>query len=239
MHSVEPRGGTLFMTIPLAIFGGIALDLAILPALNGNSGTTTRGDAPPPYMVSNWLEAALRRTAARVAVGFVIVYGMMAAYATGWRIRQEFTLGAPDVQAMAWVRANTASDARFAIITGGLPLRDATSEWFPTLTGRQSIGTVFGFEWIRNVDFGDRVELYQSLQACAAQSAGCLQAWSRKHGVTFDYVYVRTAGGPDSVPLGVLLDASSDYEIVYAGQTLKVYRWKAAGLALAPPGVSN
>lgn len=239
MHSVEPRGGTLFMTIPLSILGGIALDVAILPTLNGNAATTTRGASAPPYVASNWLEGALRGTSARLAVGFVIVYGMMSAYATGLRIREEFTLGASDLQAMAWVRTNTAADARFAIITAGLPLRDATSEWFPTLTGRQSIGTVFGFEWIRDVDFGDRVESYQSLQACAAQTTSCLQAWTRQHSLTFEYVYLRVPGGADAVPLGVLLDASSDYETVYAGQTLKIYRWKGAGLALAPATDSN
>jgi hypothetical protein len=239
MHSVEPRGGTLFMTIPLAILGGIALDVAILPTLNGNAATTTRGAGAPPYVPSNWLEGALRGTSARLAVGFVIVYGMMSAYATGLRIRDEFTLGASDLQAMAWARANTAADARFAIITDGLPLRDATSEWFPTLTGRQSIGTVFGFEWIRNVDFGDRVQSYQSLQACAGQTTSCLQAWSRKHSLAFEYVYLRVPGGADAVPLGVLLDASSDYETVYAGQTLKIYRWKGATLGLVPATSSN
>ena len=227
------------MSIPLAMFGGIALDVAILPALRGSARATTRGASSQSEASSNWLEAALREAGPRLAVGFVIIYGMMSAFSTGWRIRQEFTLGSSDLEAMAWVRANTASDSKFAIVTGGLPLRDATSEWFPTLTGRQSMATVFGFEWIRDVDFANRLQLYQSLQACATQGPDCLEAWSGHQGVIFEYVYLRVPGGPEAVPLGVLLDASPHYETIYAGQTLKIYRRMDAGLALAPIRASN
>ncbi len=230
MHVLEPRGGPLFMTIPLAMCAGIALEGVILPAVRPDGKSVAGTPNTLSGETSTWLEDALRGSAAQLVVGFVIVYAMMSAYATGWRILQDFTLGTPDTRAMAWVRNNTPVDTPFAIVTGALPLRDAASEWFPTLTGRTSIATVFGYEWIRGVDFGGRVELYRSLQSCAAQEAECLQAWARGHEITYEYVYLRVPPGGHTVPLGVSLEESSQYQNVYASDGVTIYHWNAPAL---------
>jgi hypothetical protein len=231
MHVFEPRGGPLFMTIPLAMCAGIALVAIVLPALRGTQDRAIR-----PADASDWLEASLNGRGAHLAVGFVMVYGMMSAYATGWRIRQEFTLGAADQAALSWVKENTAETARFAIVTGELPLRDATSEWFPAVTFRKSLATVFGFEWIHIADFPSRIESYRMLQTCAQHDPACLQEWAQEYDLQYDYVYLRAAGGADTVPLGALLDSSSEYQTVYSTPTIKIYRLKVPGHAIEPEG---
>jgi hypothetical protein len=205
------------------------VDTVVLPAMRGTlERSTLAGDE------SDWLEARLKGRSARLVVGFLIVYGMMSAFATEWRIQQDFTLQAADEKALSWLQTNTPDGARFAAVTGELPLRDATSEWLPALTHRQSVATVFGFEWIRSTDFSHRVELYRDLQACRQHGPASLQEWAQEYDLRYDYVYLRSPAGVDTMPLGVLLDTSADYEIVYSSPTVRIYHQSAADHAMAP-----
>jgi hypothetical protein len=237
MHLLEPRGGTLFMTIPLAMCAGIAIAEVILPALARNNASADA--AVSTNAEANWLDAALRGRMARTLIGFLIVYGMMAAYATAWRTTQEFTLRRTDVQAMEWVRANTDGNSSFAIVSGGLPLRDATSEWFPALTDRRSVGTVFGYEWVPGTDFVGRVRLYQALQACAGQDLACLDTWAHDFGLNFDYVYLREPGVGSRTALGVLLGQSPQYALVYSSANIQIYQRRGTALIPAVGGTSD
>lgn len=60
-----------------------------------------------------------------------------------------------------------------------LPLR------LPALTGRTSLATVFGYEWLNDGKFGARVEIYQELQKCTAQDVDCLNYWAQEIGRVF------------------------------------------------------
>jgi len=226
MHTLEPRGGTLFMMIPLAMCTGVALDKVVLPPLD------LPGTAPPFSLKqeiepgANSLDRLFRGRGARLFLGFLLCYAGVSAFAASWSILHEFTLATPDLQAFAWVRSNTGAQSRFSLVTGELPLRDASSEWFPALTGRISLGTVFGFEWIHDKDFSARVERYESLQACAVQGSDCLEAWSKNHGEPLEYVYIRDAAGISAVPLEAYLSKSPDFEDVYSSQTVAIFRLK-------------
>lgn len=224
MHTLEPRGGTLFMMIPLAMSAGVAFDEIVLPPFGLRAaGTTTTAEALPDTS-ADWLRQFLRAPAVRIVVGLVLVYGVMAAYATGWRIRQDFTVTNADLAAFHWVEVNAPEDSRFALITQGLALRDASSEWFPALTGRRSIATVFGFEWIQSADFAGRIERYRSLQTCAFEDTGCLEAWSREQQAPFDYVYVREPEGINRAPLNIHLAESADYSPVFSSSTVVIFK---------------
>jgi hypothetical protein len=223
MHSLEPRGGPAFMMIPLAMGAGLAIESMILPGLRLRESAAGPSPASEPDSEAAVMNSLFRGRSARLVLGFLFAYGVMSAYATGWRIREGSTLTAADLQAFAWVRTNAAPLSQFALVTRALPLRDAASEWFPGLTDHSSAATVFGMEWVRGVDFAGRIELYRSLQACAGQGTSCLRSWAEERGESFDYVYVRRTGVGERTALEESLSRSTDFALVYRNEAAAIY----------------
>jgi hypothetical protein len=223
LHLLEPRGGTLFMMIPLAMAAGFSLDMVVLPAVGAGRARDGLPSAETTALASQWLPEFLGSTGTRIALAFLTLYGCLSAFTVGSEIRQKYTLTARDSEAFEWVRENTPPESRFALVTQGLPLRDAASEWFPALTGRRSIATVFGLEWVRKVDFARQIERHLSLQACAAQDADCLDLWAREHGEDIDYVYLRLENLVERSALHESLARSGQFEQVYADGNLTIY----------------
>jgi hypothetical protein len=93
-------------------------------------------------------------------------------------------LGADDRAAMEWVRAETAPDARFVILSDEIWSRSDEAEWFPYLTDRVSVVTMQGREWLPDwsrLDM-DRVRL------AACTDATCIDDWMAEHDANFIYV---------------------------------------------------
>ena len=224
LHTVEPRGGTLFMMIPLALGAGFCLETFMLPPLRHTrrspEATTGRSGASDSAHSNEMLPAK----GARLVLALLALYGCVSSYAVGLRIQREFTLTWRELQAFEWVREHTSHGSRFALVTGALPLRDASSEWFPALTNRRSLATVFGMEWVRGVDFADQTERYRSLQACAREDATCLEAWAREQAQVFDYVYVRGGEAAESMALRESLARSPEYALVYAHEGIAIFK---------------
>lgn len=218
VHVIEPRGGTLYMMIPLALLIGHALENVIFPALRSHE------DAASPQDLKQALEQVLGGKVTRYFILFLFAYSLMSAYSAGQKIRNDLSLQPADMEAFAWVRENTPADSRFVMVTGQLPLRDAWSEWFPVLTGRQSQATVFGYEWVNDGQFGARVGAYQNLQACAYQDTSCLDTWSQETGAQFSHVYVRNRTDPVRLPLSVHLEQSAAYESVFQNEETLIFR---------------
>lgn len=63
------------------------------------------------------------------------------------------TLQESERQAFEWIEHNTPSSAKFLIITKRVGQRDYLSEWFPALTGRYSLLTFEGREWLGHDEF--------------------------------------------------------------------------------------
>jgi hypothetical protein len=217
LHVIEPRGGPLFMMIPLALLIGYALESVILPALN------PKGDNAPTD-ARQALENILRGKAARYFLLFLFAYSTMSAYSTSLKIKQELSLQPADLDAFAWVRENTPQDSEFLLVTGQLPLRDAWSEWFPVLTERHSQATVFGYEWVNDGQFGKRVEAYKNLQACAYEDTTCLDEWNRGSGRTSSYVYLWNQAGPTRFPLTIHMQQDPSYSLVFQNEQTMVFQ---------------
>jgi hypothetical protein len=139
--------------------------------------------------------------------------------------------------AMAWAGKHTGVSSRFSIVTSATWAIDANSEWFPALSGRTSVATIQGTEWIPHV-FASRLKVYQGLQACSSGDAGCLMAWSHKSGVRPNYVYV--AANPPEVPggnptssLASSLAQSGEFHIVFRNRAVTIFRWLAGGTPVA------
>jgi len=219
LHLIEPRGGTLYMMIPLALLIGYALESVILPALRSEED-----DNGSSQDFKQALENMLRGKVSRYFILFLFAYSAMAAYSTSLKIQDEFSLHQADLEAFTWVRENTSEDSQFLLVTGQLPLRDAWSEWFPVLTERHSQATVFGYEWVNDRQFGTRVDGYKTLQACAYQDTACLEGWNQVSNTPFTYVFLWNRTDAMRYPLSVHLQQNPDYEPVFENEQTMIFR---------------
>jgi hypothetical protein len=215
---LQPRGGPLFMMIPLALLVGHGLEAVILPALQPKNHPPL-----PDPVASQGMSQTLKAPAARYFLLFLFAYSIMSAYQTGLRISQGLSLQPSDVEAYQWVRDNTPPDSQFLLVTQQQPMLDAWSEWFPALTGRVSQATIFGFEWINDGKFGERISAYKNLQACARKDATCLENWSKKNSQPFSYVLIREQGAEALI---AQLAMSNNYHLVYRKDNLSIFQNK-------------
>ncbi|HEX5479229.1 MAG TPA: hypothetical protein VFY79_05865 [Dehalococcoidia bacterium] len=134
--------------------------------------------------------------------------------------------------AMTWVSENTPASARFAVVTGRAWPVDHNSEWFPVLTGRESVATVQGYEWMAGGAFDLQRTAFAHLQNCSNADGDCLSAWSAESGESYDYVYVATVPPADDSQQGITccdglrntLRRDSRYRVVFDGPGATVFR---------------
>ena len=86
----------------------------------------------------------------KIAFCVILFFGLFSAILTPLIGENELsTLSQDDQEAMKWVAQNTTINTEFAVLSGrkrwGL---DPVSEWFPALSGRISVSTVQGSEWL-------------------------------------------------------------------------------------------
>ena len=152
-----------------------------------------------------------------------------------------YRLNTDDREAMRWVRQNTLPGARFLLITGKeQPLGDLVQEWFPVLSGRQSLTTIQGLEWLGDNTFAQRDEELPKLQACTNQDVSCLATWADKNDLEYEYVFIeRTVQIPSygletfpelpAVLLNSLL-AAPEYELIYESNGVLIFNYKNSNL---------
>jgi len=220
LHLIEPRGGTLYMMLPLSLLIGYALDKVILPALKPKDYDISQTN------VQQALENVLHIKTARYFLLFLFAYSLMSAYTTGQKIINDFSLQPPDREAFTWVKENTPQDSEFLLVTGQLPLRDTWSEWFPVLTNRHSQGTIFGYEWVNDGQFGERVGSYEALQGCSHKNTDCLDDWNLLSDSPYSYVYLWNQNNPENMALYAYLIHDSAFELVYQNSKNAVFYHK-------------
>jgi hypothetical protein len=136
---------------------------------------------------------------------------------------------------MHWVGENTPPDSRFLVLTGTTSVScDSVMEWFPALTGRQSIYTVQGTEWTEGQNFNNYVRSTYPVQKCLSDSdVSCLDTAIDRS--KYDYVYVsRVLRVDNCTPVGVqrtfpFFEASmeaSEFETVYESDGVLIYQPK-------------
>jgi hypothetical protein len=219
LHVIEPRGGTLYMMIPLSLMVGYALENVVIPALRYKDELTT-----PAKNIQQELEQILGGKVTRYFILFLFAYSLMSAYSTGQKIKNEFSLQPTDLQTFTWVKENTPKNSEFLLVTGQLPLRDAWSEWFPVLTGRRSQASVFGYEWVNDGQFGRRVEAYEQLQSCAYEDATCIENWQQRNNNNPSFVYIWNHVSPTRLPLALYLQQDARYSLVYENEQTMIFQ---------------
>jgi hypothetical protein len=176
---VEGRSAAGPAAIPLAMLAAIGLVDVVLLAMQAWAGKEAAPSGLPEHISSSERNIFI----------YLLVYLLFSTYQFGLGLSSA-TLYPPDREAMAWVRENTPAAARFLVLTGTTSVScDSVLEWFPALTGRQSIYTVQGTEWTQGNNFNDYVRSTYAVQEClSAGDIACLdEAIDRSQ---YDYLYI-------------------------------------------------
>jgi hypothetical protein len=137
-----------------------------------------------------------------------------------------------DRAAMQWARDHTTPDSTFAIISGDYnPFTDEVSEWFPALSGRQSVATLQGFEWLGYDRYFKQWDNFDYLQAC--QDVYCLDSWMASSRLPAKYVYI-VKGCCSEVEHS--LRSARNYTLQYSGPNAAIYLRKGDALTTARAG---
>jgi len=213
---LEPRSASIYIVFLLSMSAAIFLDEILLVAFN----TQTSKETAPFPAPQNWAEEMLNSKMSLALVGFLFVYGIFSAYTTIWNIRQTWSLSADDLEAFHWVAENTSAESSFLVLTSANAMLDPVSEWFPAIAERVSLASVFGYEWVPDGRFGERVSDYVKLQECFDDGILCLENWADENGETYTHIYI--ARKADS-PLGQELQKSPSYDLIYELEEIQIF----------------
>ncbi|HMD80631.1 MAG TPA: hypothetical protein VKE92_04940, partial [Anaerolineales bacterium] len=185
---VEGRSAAGPAAIPLAMLAAIGLMDVVIAALQ-------------PKVESEAQQADRVSSVERNVLLYVFFYLIFSTSQFGLQLSQA-TLYPPDQEAMKWVQEHTPANSRFLVLTGTSSVScDSVLEWFPALTGRQSIFTVQGTEWTKGVEFNNYVRSTYAVQECLPDGgASCLdEAVSRS---AYDFIYLsKTLRVDNCIPL--------------------------------------
>jgi hypothetical protein len=166
--------------------------------------------------------------------GALLVSSLMA---PGVFLAPHVALAAQDRAAMAWVRATQPPERKFLVLATDTWGSDDLSEWFPALTGRASLDTSQGLEWVaphaRQAESDSEVQL----RACQPAGLNCLEAWLAAHGGSDAAVYVPADGSAYAVgedpsrAIRTALLASPAFRVVYEGPGAVILTFDAAQAA--------
>jgi hypothetical protein len=182
---VEGRSAAGPAAIPLAMLAAIGLIDVVLAAMQAWAGKVREGESGQ----SSTSQLEELPAGERNVFIYLLIYLLFSAYQFGSGLANA-TLYPPDQEAMSWVRENTPDTARFLVLTGtGSVSCDSVLEWFPALTGRQSIYTVQGTEWTQGKNFTDYVRSTYAVQGCLlSKDVACLDAAIDRS--QYDYIYI-------------------------------------------------
>ena len=114
----------------------------------------------------------------------VVATGILLLVGAGVSVGNPEPLGTDDRDLLEWIRDETPSDARFAVLSDETWSRSDESEWFPYLTDRVSVVTMQGREWLP--DWQELDAERRELMAC--ETLGCIEDWMARHDA--DYIYL-------------------------------------------------
>ncbi len=231
---VDFRAYAQLVTVPAALGGGWvagALD-AFARSRRRSPLSPAQSDSPeneplvgPPERSGRraGLESRVHRfaaAAATMAIAWAILVNLpFAAIAP----RALTPLSLQEREPMLWVGRETPPSAQFLIISGAGWSLDRWGEWFPVLSGRESVATVQGTEWLQG-QFILRDQAHAEARRCAGGDGTCLRRWMTESGKTFSHVYLAKGASTDCCgPLRVALREDPSYVLVFNGEGATIF----------------
>ena len=212
---LEPRSAPTYAAAPIALLAAFCIDGLVLPIWNGALAPQAASPTDAPRIGSLSWPAFLPSPQTLVARGAVVLFliyiGIIALESAYYPLPALRGLSAEDRNAMAWVAENTDEDATFLVLTGEPNAwTDRTAEWFPALTGRESVATLQGYEWMGRDAFDRQRAGAGAVQRCA--DVYCMERWLRTQDLEADYVYLTQTC---CTALRLSLQTSIDYRLVH------------------------
>jgi hypothetical protein len=185
---VEGRSAAGPAAIPLAMLAAIGLVDVIFVGLGVFGARNAVGQTPPSSEMGTQISDQVSPVERNIFI-YVLLYLIFSVYQFGLGLSSA-TLYPPDQEAMSWVREHTPDSSRFLVLTGTSSVScDSVLEWFPALTGRQSIFTVQGTEWTQGRNFNQYVTSTYAAQKCLLSGeASCLDAAVDRS--AYDFIYL-------------------------------------------------
>jgi len=166
----------------------------------------------------------------KIFLTILILHWSISGLITVYDVLTIYTLSQSDIKAMEWVKENVSTDKKFLILSGISPFRDATSEWFPTITKRISVATIQGHEWINDYDFNEKMENFSELQKCTLETLDCIDEWENESKLGYDYIYLRKyvyIQNYGNIPTDALLNSllgRNGFTLVYETDSVLVFK---------------
>jgi len=216
---LEPRSASVYLVVLLAMTSAVFLEEIIFPVFQKTSRNFKNSPFPSPQ---NWAEKMLNSKASLLIFTFLFLYGTFSAFTVVWQVKEMWTLSSEERESFQWIEQKTSPESQFLVLTSAQAMLDPVSEWFPAITERVSLATVFGFEWLSDRRFGQRIEEYQKLQLCLDEGDECLDNWAENNSVEYTHVYLTKKHSF----LALDLEASSKYKKIYQSENLQVFEKK-------------
>ena len=216
---VDSRGGVSATVLPASILATTTISKGIAPLL-----VSTREGSNDN---AKWVDS-FKTSIGSFFWGFLIILLLYNAFNYSSVISSQF-LGSDELDALQWVGSHTTPDARFLVLEWESNWAYSSfSEWFPALTGRRSIATVQGTEWITGENgFLQQIKRFDESHLCLYGDVSCLELFKTKTAIQFDYVVLslKVPGGDNhQSSLLVSLENSVKYQMVYSSPTVMIFR---------------
>jgi hypothetical protein len=241
----DTRAGATYAVVPVAMLAGLGITHVLFSVLSSNRDhdspliRTSRNVHERLWVQrrASWRSSLLPHSFPILLYVFIYSYAVLGAVSTkltpASETRNLATLSKEERAAMQWVAATTPPSSRFVVVpenewTGWNISK--TSEWFPVLAERSSVGTVQGYEWLPNGGFRKQVNNFKPLRKCASGTVKCLDDWSRQTAMEFTHVYIPqpSLSAAESYLLccELLISSLKDdsrYELLYSGPGAVVF----------------
>ena len=178
---IEPRSAPLHISTPLTVMAATTLI-----SITRNFDKRCKDIRGPNGEISPF-----QSFISKSLLVLLLIQWNISAISKAVEVISESTIKQADLDAIAWVKANTDEDSSFLILTGLRPFRDPVSEWFPALSQRSSIATVQGYEWKSDINFDEVLLNSNALQKCLFQDLECIASWLKQTNSNYDYVIIR------------------------------------------------
>lgn len=165
-------------------------------------------------------------------IHFVIIW-IISSFYTVFMYRNKASLTNEELSAFHWVNTNTTPKSTFLLLTGRDPTQyDPTSEWFPALTQRKNISTIYGREWLRDEVFIDVIKASKTVQKCVFEDLKCIDTWFLDNNEKVNYIIVDNNYGyfhgdqllQINFSIFNSLNNSKDYSLVYKNNMVSIFK---------------
>lgn len=226
---LDARAFPTFSTVPVAMLAGIGLTEVLLPLvlrpLRAGAWTPAPEGADPQHLFHGVSATNALRSWAPVLLAVFLWYATNGALMRSGETPALVALSPAERASLAWVRAETAPESRFLIVSAEPWSTDKTAEWFPVLADRVSVVTVQGYEWVPDRFFEYRAWTHDLAQGCAYADAACIVQWRKDTATDFDYVLIpKPPYGQCCDRLVTSLRHDGGFRVVYDGAGATVFR---------------